>query len=608
MAVRALPADGKPGAPVRHLVLDAEPEPIAEAGARARRRERRAGGACSGSATRRAHRTALAEHLSELTPLERANLLADTWATTLAGIRRSRSSCAWPPASATSPSPPPGPPSPARSTLTKRITPPQQEDALAPGRARADRSHPPPARLRRRTRARATARRRCARSPSTSWGPSAPIPTSGRGRPPLRRLAHRRRHGDPIPPDVESATLAVVAQLLRPGDYDALLERYRTASTPQEEMRSLGALAGFPDVDLCLRTFDLAMTEVRSQNGFAVLGSLLANSVGNQAVWTRLTENWDAVLERFPKNAPPRIIESIPALCGDAEFAEGAIAFLDDHPLASGPRRVAQSVERLRVNVAFGARERAGSGRHRCGRRRRVRRLDGRTSTRPATTHRRLGARAVPLRDGPPDPGLHARRRGRGALRRRPAGRASGCPGGCARRPSWRSAPGAGSRPCTWVPPPRPPARRCSPSTTTAARRRTSPAGSTTSPIWSIPRWAASTRCRTGGAPSPGPASSHRSWGSWATPPPWRRAGTVPSPSASSTAGTARSPPGPTSAAGRPTSPSADGWPSTTCSPTRPTAAARPTSCTAPPLDSGEFVDDGACGSLRVLRRVALPG
>ena len=91
--------------------------------------------------------------------------------------------------------------------------------------------------------------------------------------------------GDPIPADIETAMLAVVAQLVRPGDYDALLERYRSASTPQEEMRSLGALAGFPDVDLCLRTFDLAMTEVRSQNGFSVIGALLANPVGNQAVW-----------------------------------------------------------------------------------------------------------------------------------------------------------------------------------------------------------------------------------------------------------------------------------------------------------------------------------
>ena len=113
-------------------------------------------------------------------------------------------------------------------------------------------------------------------------------------------------------------------------------------------------------MDLCLRTFDLAMTEVRTQNGFAVIGSLLANPVGNQAAWTRVTENWDAVLDRFPKNAPPRIVEAITALCGDPAFAEGAIAFLKDNPLASGPRRVAQSVERLRVNIAFGSREQGG--------------------------------------------------------------------------------------------------------------------------------------------------------------------------------------------------------------------------------------------------------
>ena len=133
-----------------------------------------------------------------------------------------------------------------------------------------------------------------------------------------------------------------------------------SAATPQEEMRSLGALASFPDVDLCLRTFELALTEVRTQNGFSVIGSLLVNPVGNRAVWQRVTESWDVILERFPKNAPPRILESIPALCADADFADAVIAFLEDHPLASGPRRVAQSAERLRVSVAFAARERPG--------------------------------------------------------------------------------------------------------------------------------------------------------------------------------------------------------------------------------------------------------
>jgi aminopeptidase 2 len=163
----------------------------------------------------------------------------------------------------------------------------------------------------------------------------------------------------PIPPDIEVAIFAVVAQLLRPGDYETVLARYRSATTPQEEVRSLGVLAAFPDAELCLRTFDLAMTEVRSQNGFAVLSALLANPVGCQAVWNRITEQWDAILERFPKNAPVRIVESVPALCADADFANSAMAFLRAHPLTSGPRRVAQSIERLQVNVAFAARERS---------------------------------------------------------------------------------------------------------------------------------------------------------------------------------------------------------------------------------------------------------
>ena len=46
------------------------------------------------------------------------------------------------------------------------------------------------------------------------------------------------------------------------------------------------------------------------------------------------------------------------------------------------------------------------------------------------------------------------------------------------------------------------------------------------------------------------------------------------------------------------------GWPSTTCSPTRPTAAGPPTSIWRAALDSGEFVEDGECGSLRIVRRL----
>jgi puromycin-sensitive aminopeptidase len=357
VAVRALPADGAPGAPLRHLVLGADPTPIVEAG-QGLAVVNAGGWGMFRVGYESEHGLALAEHLSELAPLERANLLGDTWATTLAGRSSLQEFLVLSSELGLEPDPAPWAPVGAALVLCKRIARPEHDDALH--HAVAELIGPTHRRL-----GFDAVRGESDRTPSLRALAINLMGTVGADAA-VRVEAARRfdaspiggGSGEPIAADIETAVLAVVAQLLRPGDFDALLERYRTASTPQEEMRSLGALAGFPDVELCLRTFDLAMTEVRSQNGFSVISALLANPVGNQAVWERVTEHWDAMLERFPKNAPPRILETLPALCADADFAERAIAFLDDHPLASGPRRVAQSVERLRVNVAFAARER----------------------------------------------------------------------------------------------------------------------------------------------------------------------------------------------------------------------------------------------------------
>jgi puromycin-sensitive aminopeptidase len=356
VAVRALAHRDQPGAPTRRLVLGTEPAPVPEV-AQGTVVVNAGGWGVFRVGYETNHRLALAEHLTELTPLERSNLMGDTWATTLAGLTRLEEFLRVSMKLGVEPDPGAWAPVGAALVLCNRIAVPNDRHALRAAVAALI-------------------------GPLHRTLGFEAIPGEGERTPMLRALAinllgtvgadeetqaEAARRFDastiaggstPIPADIEVAVLAVVAQLLRPGDYDTVLTRYRSATTPQEEMRSLGALAAFPDVELCLRTFDLAMTEVRSQNGFAVLGALLANRVGCQAVWSRITEQWDAILERFPKNAPVRIIESIPALCADAEFAQSAVAFLRAHPLSSGPRRVAQSIERLEVNVAFAARER----------------------------------------------------------------------------------------------------------------------------------------------------------------------------------------------------------------------------------------------------------
>jgi puromycin-sensitive aminopeptidase len=356
VAVRELSSASAPATPVRHLVLDSAPYDVGDAD-RGLVVVNAGGWGIFRVGYERAHSRALSEHLAELTPLELANLLADTWATTLAGRADLRDFLVLASQLGTHADPAPWAPVASALVLVNRIAAGDERDALT---ASVGALFGP---LHRRLGFEAEAGEGD-RTPTLRALAINVLGTVGADSG-VRDEAARRfdrspiagGSGEPIPPDVETATLAVVAQLLRPGDYDAILERYRAAATPQEEMRSLGTLTAFPDVDLCLRTFDLAMSEVRSQNGFAVIAGLLANPVGGQAAWTRLTETWDAMLQRFPKNAMPRIVEAIPALCGDASFADEVVRFLDRHPLDSGPRRVAQSIERLGVNVAFARRE-----------------------------------------------------------------------------------------------------------------------------------------------------------------------------------------------------------------------------------------------------------
>jgi puromycin-sensitive aminopeptidase len=357
LAVRSLAVDGKPGAPVGRLVLGDTPVTVPEADAGLA--VINAGGwGVFRTDYETDHRLALAGHLGELTALERANLVADTWAATLAGHTTLEEFLALAARLGLEADPTPWNPVAAALVISSRFAADHDLDPLH--QAIAALFGPQFAALGFESRPgegdRTPTLRALAINILGTVGADPSVRAEAAARFDASPLGGG--DGDPIPADVESSTLAVVAQLMRPGDYDALLARYRTAATPQEEVRSLQALSTFPNVELALRSFDLAMTEVRSQNGYFVIAGLLANPVAGQVIWQQMTESWDDMLKRFPKNVHTRLVESIPAFCGDADFARGVVEFLHRHPLASGPRRVEQSIERLGVQVAFAERER----------------------------------------------------------------------------------------------------------------------------------------------------------------------------------------------------------------------------------------------------------
>ena len=176
-----------------------------------------------------------------------------------------------------------------------------------------------------------------------------------------RRFAAAEADGGAgLHPDIAGAVLDIVATTGGTAAFDAFLAHYRAPANPQEENRYLYALASFDDPQLANRTFDLALGEVRSQNAPFVLQLLVANRITGPAAWSRVTGEWDVLVERFPANILPRMLDGVRGMCRPAALADEVTAFICSHPLPAGGKTVEQILERLSVNVAFADREGPG--------------------------------------------------------------------------------------------------------------------------------------------------------------------------------------------------------------------------------------------------------
>jgi puromycin-sensitive aminopeptidase len=296
----------------------------------------------------------LADRLGDLAPLERYNLVSDTWAATLAGHARVADLLRLANALADSGE---GDPSVwsvvvGAVGLFDRIVPDEGRPTLAAavrqllGPLAADLGWDPTAGDDDRT-------------PSLRSAVLRTLGTIGADAD-VRAEAARRfagRTAAPLHGDIAPAVLDIVAATGGVDEYEAYLAHYRNPSTPQEENRYLDALAGFGDAALAARTFELAMTTVRSQDAPFLIRLLLVNREAGPATWGRIVEAWDEFPKKFPSNTLPRMLDGVRALCSPPELATGVTEFIESHPLAAGGRTVEQILERLAMSVAFGRRE-----------------------------------------------------------------------------------------------------------------------------------------------------------------------------------------------------------------------------------------------------------
>ena len=174
------------------------------------------------------------------------------------------------------------------------------------------------------------------------------------------REQYARYRDDPsaVDPNVASSLIAILAHAGGEAEYSEFLQRFKSATTPQEEQRYLHSLAGFRHPDLIRQTLERTINgEVRSQDAPSLVASLLTNVSARELAWAFVKEHWETMERRFPsKYGLRRMCQGLSALA-TRDLEADVKEFVRLKRVDLGGKTLDQYLEQLHVAVVFRERE-----------------------------------------------------------------------------------------------------------------------------------------------------------------------------------------------------------------------------------------------------------
>ncbi|MGH9298942.1 MAG: ERAP1-like C-terminal domain-containing protein, partial [Acidimicrobiales bacterium] len=142
---------------------------------------------------------------------------------------------------------------------------------------------------------------------------------------------------EPLPASLAQPILSTVVYSGGEADFEAVRERYRNPSDPLDEWRNLLALTATRDESLVLELLEMTRGEIRTQDAHLLLRTLLQSRAVGPIVWEFVKEHWAEYSRRLPSHAMPTVIGGVARLVqvdgdGRARFVEDVRRFVKEHP------------------------------------------------------------------------------------------------------------------------------------------------------------------------------------------------------------------------------------------------------------------------------------
>ena len=158
-----------------------------------------------------------------------------------------------------------------------------------------------------------------------------------------------------LSPDLIETICSIAAWNGNSKTFAELKKLYTNAKTMEEKLRFLGAMCGFQDKKLLVKTLDFSQTsEVRSQNMQLPIMKIAGNPYGDKVLWPWLKKNWKKINKKVGHGNPlfNRIVASIAGVADDSMEKEIKL-FFKNNPTPGTERTQSQTLERIRINSKF---------------------------------------------------------------------------------------------------------------------------------------------------------------------------------------------------------------------------------------------------------------
>ena len=160
---------------------------------------------------------------------------------------------------------------------------------------------------------------------------------------------------DGVHPDIRRVVLGLAAKRADRAMYERLWELQEQATMEEEKVRLLGALTRVEQPELLDETLERCLSDaVRSHDSIRVVVGVASNHVGRDAAWEFVKANWAEFDRRYGEGGFALMgLVGITAKFSSQEKLEDVRQFFEDNPAPAADRTINQSLEVVRLNIAW---------------------------------------------------------------------------------------------------------------------------------------------------------------------------------------------------------------------------------------------------------------